>query len=184
MNKIQGAIEGIHYHVINGRAFPIVRGGDGPLSPVEEAERDARYLADCLREIHETATARGAALTDAAERAAATALTDDEQARWDAGEAERLRLVSVIERHNAVAAAAAVADGGAADLPAIMVAGLISCEPGTSRGANRTPSLPTLHRAMPSCSAVTDISCPMLRVCSERPDHSAGARRMPSCWLG
>ena len=129
MNKIQGAIEGIHYHVINGRAFPIVRGGDGPLSPVEEAERDARYLADCLREIHETATARGAALTDAAERAAATALTDDEQARWDAGEAERLRLVSVIERHNAVAkaaevpAAVAMGDGALRQAPGMIVRG-------------------------------------------------------------
>ena len=52
MNKIQGAIEGIHYHVINGRAFPIVRAVTGRCRPVEEAERDARYLADCLREIH------------------------------------------------------------------------------------------------------------------------------------
>lgn len=78
------------------------------LSPAAEAERDARYLADCLREIHETAASRGADLTDPAERAAATSLTEDEQRRWDEGEAERARLVSIIERHNAVAAAADV----------------------------------------------------------------------------
>lgn len=104
----KGAIEGVHYSIYEGRAYPIVRGGDGPLTQAQEAERDARYLADCLRDIHETAATRGAALTDPAERAAASALTEDEQARWDAGEAERVRLVGLIERHNAVAAAAQI----------------------------------------------------------------------------
>lgn len=72
------------------------------LSPAQQAERDAHYLNDCLAEIADTAAARGAACTDAAERAAATEFTDDEQARYDAGIAERDRLISVIERHNAI----------------------------------------------------------------------------------
>lgn len=123
----KGAIEGVHYTIHNGRVCPIVRGGDGPLSPVQEAERDARYLADCLREIHETAATRGAALTDPAERAAATELTADEQSRWDAGEAERARLVSVIERHNAAAAAADIpgavqmGDSGLRQAPGVII---------------------------------------------------------------
>jgi HK97 family phage major capsid protein len=108
MKTIPGAIEGVHYFVQNGRVFPIVRGGDGPLSPAAEAERDARYLADCLAEIHDGAVARGAALTDPAERAAATALTEDEQRRWEEGEAERARLVAIVERHNQVARAAEI----------------------------------------------------------------------------
>ncbi len=114
-NHLRGAIEGVHYFRQNGRVYPIVRGGDGPLSPAAEAERDAHYLADCLGEIHRTATERGAAITDPAERAAATALTEDEQRRWDEGEAERLRLVSVVERHNQVAAAS--------NIPAAVVMG-------------------------------------------------------------
>lgn len=85
------------------------------LSPAAQAERDAHYLADCLAEIHRTATERGASLADPAERAAATALTEDEQRRWDEGEAERQRLVSIVERHNAVAAAA--------NIPAAVVMG-------------------------------------------------------------
>lgn len=97
------------------------------LSPAQEAERDAHYLTDCLDEIAATAAARGAAATDAAERAAATEFTPDEQARWDAGTAERDRLISVVKRHNQIAdrsqipAAVVMGDGPAFSAPNVIV---------------------------------------------------------------
>ena len=115
MNKIQGAIEGIHYHVINGRAFPIVRGGDGPLSPSRKpSATPGTSPTACARSTRRPPPA--VPLSPTPPSAAATALTDDEQARWDAGEAERLRLVSVIERLTPspaaqVPAAVAMGDG-------------------------------------------------------------------------
>ena len=48
LHPIPGAIEGVHYFRDRGRIIPIVRGGDGPLSPAQTAEAEARYLADCL----------------------------------------------------------------------------------------------------------------------------------------
>lgn len=64
------------------------------MDPVTHAREGITYIAAELRNIHEAAADRD--------------LTADEQARFDAGIAERDRLEALIERHNAVARAAEV----------------------------------------------------------------------------
>lgn len=69
---------------------------------IEELRAALEWISACLRDMDQAANARGANLTDASERAAAVALTDDEQTRWDAGAAEIERLQSLIARHEQV----------------------------------------------------------------------------------
>lgn len=69
---------------------------------IEELRAALEWISACLRDMDQAANARGATLTDASERAAAVALTDDEQTRWDAGTAEIERLQSLIARHEQV----------------------------------------------------------------------------------
>lgn len=70
----------------------------------EQELRDAvTYIVACMRDIHTTATERGAGIEDAEARAEATTLTDDEQSRWDAGAAEVERLRGLIDRHVEIA---------------------------------------------------------------------------------
>ena len=66
---------------------------------IEEIRAAIGYLADCLRELHEGAIERGNA-APVAERDTASALTADEQVRWDEGTAEIERLKALVARHN------------------------------------------------------------------------------------
>lgn len=72
---------------------------------IEQLRAAHAWIAACLRAINDGAIARGADITDAAERATAEALTEDEATRWAEGRAELARLESLIERHNEVARA-------------------------------------------------------------------------------
>lgn len=70
--QIPGAIEGVHYTVVGGRAFPIVRGGDGPLSIADLRDERAKLL-DEIDDILNTAR-----------EASRSVLEDDERSRHDA----------------------------------------------------------------------------------------------------
>jgi len=70
---------------------------------IEEIRAQIEFLVACLRNIDTAATTRGAAVTDLAERATASALTADEQRQWDEGTAEVARLRGLVERHDEIA---------------------------------------------------------------------------------
>jgi HK97 family phage major capsid protein len=106
MKIIRGAIEGIHYRVVNGRAFPIVRGGDGPSPTLDELRASIDYLDACLTDIHARGSGR--------------ALDDAEQVQFDEGVAERARLLA---EHTALAARHAQIADLARNRPAAVVSG-------------------------------------------------------------
>jgi HK97 family phage major capsid protein len=60
----RGAIEGIHYTVLNGRVFPIVRGGDGPLTLSDLRDQRASVLSE-IDDIINTAKESADGWTDA-----------------------------------------------------------------------------------------------------------------------
>lgn len=66
---------------------------------IEQMRAALAWITACLRQIHQAANERGTDITDAAERATATALTAEEQTRWDEGTAEVERLQGIIDRH-------------------------------------------------------------------------------------
>jgi len=69
-NRIPGAIEGVHYFRHNGRVFPIVRGGDGPLTVTDLTDQRAAAL-DEIDDIINTC------------REASRSMTDEERTRHD-----------------------------------------------------------------------------------------------------
>lgn len=100
--QILGAIEGVHYTVVGGRAFPIVRGGDGPLSIADLRDERAKLL-DEIDDILNTAR-----------EASRSVLEDDERSRHDAAVARVDELDAAIAEAEIARADAARFDGAEA----------------------------------------------------------------------
>jgi HK97 family phage major capsid protein len=93
---------------------------------IEELRAAITWISACLRSIHEAAVARGADLTDTTARAEASALTEDEQTRWDAGNGELERLRPLLVRAEEVerladAGGSVSGDGAPGGAPGVIV---------------------------------------------------------------